>query len=89
MPDKKPRVVVMMEGGVIHDILSDLDTEVLVLDADTEGGDEDRIQEIVLLDDKGNPSEMKEENYVLIWDVPGEPIIIEHYFKQVEEPKNG
>ena len=89
MSDSKPKVVVMVEGGVIHDILSNVAMEVLVLDADTEGADEDRIQEIVLLDDEGSPSDMKEENYVSMWDIPGETNIVEHYFKQVEEPKNG
>jgi hypothetical protein len=87
MPDEKTRIVVMMEGGLIHNILSSERIEVLVLDADTEGADEDRIQEIVLLDDEGNPSDMREENYVSTWDVPGEPNIVEHYFKQVGEEK--
>ena len=88
MSDSKPKVVVMMEGGVIHDILSSVPMEVLVLDADTEGADEDRIQEIVLLDDEGNPSDMREENYVSMWDVPGEPNNVEHYFNQVGEEKS-
>ena len=89
MSDSKPKVVVMVEGGLIHDILSNVAMEVLVLDVDTEGADEDWIKEIVLLDDEGNPSDMKEENYVSTWDVPGEPNIVEHYFKQSRETENG
>ena len=88
MSDSKPKVVVMMEGGVIYDILSSVPMEVLILDADTEGADEDRIQEIVLLDDEGNPSDMTEENYVSMWDVPGDPNIVEHYFNQAGEEKS-
>jgi hypothetical protein len=81
----RTRVVVMMEGGLIHGILSDVDTEVLILDADTEGADENQVKEIALLDDEGNLSNMKEENYISMWDVPGEPNIVQHYFKQARE----
>jgi hypothetical protein len=32
-----PRIVIEMEGGLIHDITANVKNEVLVLDADTEG----------------------------------------------------
>ena len=51
-----PRIVIEMEGGLIHDITANVKTEVLVLDADTEGGDEDRIKEITKWD--GNREEV-------------------------------
>jgi len=41
-----PRIVIEMEGGLIQNITANVKAEVLVLDADTEGGDEDRIKEI-------------------------------------------
>ena len=41
-----PRIVIEMEGGLIQEITANVKAEVLVLDADTEGGDEDRIREI-------------------------------------------
>ncbi len=41
-----PKIVIEMEGGLIQNITANVKLEVLVLDADTEGGDEDRIREI-------------------------------------------
>jgi hypothetical protein len=86
---EKARIVVMVEGGVVHDILSNVPADVLIFDADVEGVDEERIVKITLLDDAGNLSGMVEEVYVSTWDVPGEPSIVKHYLKQVEEPNNG
>ena len=80
----KPKVVVMMEGGMIHDIISNVALDVLLLDADTEGADEDEVKEIILLDEEGNSIDMREEYYVSTWDVPAVPITVEHYFKQME-----
>ena len=80
----RPRVVVVMEGGVINDIISNVSMDVLVLDSDTEGADEDRIKEIILLDEEGNSTDIREEYYVSTWDVPAVPITVEHYFKQIE-----
>ena len=54
-PTAQPaRVLVTMEGGLIQDVTSDLPVDVLVLDFDTDGADEDRIYAIPnppLLDD--------------------------------------
>jgi len=45
------RVVITMEGGLIQHIMADREgIEVMVLDFDTEGGDDDRIKEF-----EGNP----------------------------------
>ena len=41
-----PRIVIEMEGGLIQNMTANVKLEVLVLDADTEGGDEDAIREI-------------------------------------------
>ena len=45
------RVVITMDGGLIQHIMADQeDIEVMVLDFDTEGGDDERIKEF-----EGNP----------------------------------
>jgi hypothetical protein len=45
------RVVITMEGGLIQHIMADQeDIEVMVVDFDTEGGDDERIKEF-----EGNP----------------------------------
>ncbi|MFZ5451651.1 MAG: hypothetical protein ACOZF2_07245 [Thermodesulfobacteriota bacterium] len=45
------KVVITMEGGLIQHIMADQEgIEVMVLDFDTEGGDDDRIKEF-----EGNP----------------------------------
>ena len=45
------RVVIAMEGGLIQHIMADREgIEVMVLDFDTEGGDDERIKEF-----EGNP----------------------------------
>ncbi|MBI4966221.1 MAG: hypothetical protein HY913_23280 [Desulfomonile tiedjei] len=45
------RVVITMEGGLIQHIMADQEgVEVMVLDFDTEGGDDERIREF-----EGNP----------------------------------
>jgi hypothetical protein len=45
------RVVITMDGGLIQHIMADQESiEVMVLDFDTEGGDDERIKEF-----EGNP----------------------------------
>jgi len=72
-----PRIVIEMGGGLIQDITANAKTEVLVLDADTEGGDEDRIREIANWD--GSKEEVNsrgiEEPEVL-------PEYVDFYFNQ-------
>ena len=41
-----PKIVIEMEGGLIQNITGNVKVAVLILDADTEGGDEDAIREI-------------------------------------------
>ena len=41
-----PRIVIEMEGGLIQTITANVKAEVLILDVDTEGGDEDAIREV-------------------------------------------
>jgi hypothetical protein len=43
MPSTYPVVVLCMEGGVIHEVIGNAPLRVVVLDADTEGGDEENI----------------------------------------------
>ena len=74
---RNPRVVIEVEGGLIQNITANVKTEVLVLDADTEGGDEDRIKEITNWD--GSKEEVNsrgiEEPEVL-------PEYVDFYFNQ-------
>ena len=72
-----PRIVIEMEGGLIQDITANVKTEVLVLDADTEGGDEDRIKEVTNWDGS------KEEVYSSGIDEPEVlPEYVDFYFNQ-------
>ena len=72
-----PRIVIEMEGGLIQEITANVKAEVLVLDADTEGGDEDRIREI------SNWDGSKEEVYSGgIEEAEVLPEYVDFYFKQ-------
>ena len=66
-----------MEGGLIQNITASAKAEILVLDADTEGGDEDRIKKITNWD--GGKEDVYsrgiEEPEVL-------PEYVDFYFKQ-------
>jgi hypothetical protein len=72
-----PRIVIEMEGGLIQNITANVKVEVLVLDADTEGGDEDRIKEVTNWDGS------KEEVYSRGIDEPEVlPEYVDFYFSQ-------
>ncbi len=72
-----PRIVIEMEGGLIQVITANLRIQVLVLDADTEGRDEDRIKEIMNWDGS------KEEVYSGGIDEPEVlPEYVDFYFNQ-------
>ncbi len=74
---RTPRVVIEMEGGLIQNITSNVKTEILVLDADTEGGDEDKIREIANWDGS------KEEVYSRGIEEPEVlPEYVDFYFNQ-------
>ncbi len=75
--NSSPRIVIEMEGGLIQEITANMKVEVLVLDADTEGGDEDRIKEIANLDGS------KEEVYSRGIEEPEVlPEYVDFYFNQ-------
>ena len=77
---RTPRVVIEMEGGLIQNVTANVKGEVLVLDADTEGGDEDRIKEITNWDGR------KEEVYSGGIDEPEVlPEYVDFYFNQFVE----
>ncbi len=75
--NRSPKIVIEMEGGLIQEITANVKTEVLVLDADTDGGDEDRIREIANWDGS------KEEIYSSGIDEPEVlPEYVDFYFDQ-------
>jgi hypothetical protein len=66
-----------MEGGLIQNITANVKAEVLILDADTEGGDEDAIREVTNWDGS------KEEVYSRGIDEPEViPEYVDFYFNQ-------
>ena len=72
-----PRIVIQMEGGLIQNITANVKAEVLILDADTEGGDEDAIREVTKWDGS------KEEVYSRGIDEPEViPEYVDFYFNQ-------
>ena len=72
-----PRIVIEMEGGLIQNITASAKAEILVLDADTEGGDEDRIKKIINWDGS------KEEVYSRGIEEPEVlPEYVDFYFNQ-------
>jgi hypothetical protein len=74
---RTPRALIEMEGGLIQNITANVKVEILVLDADTEGGDEDRIKEIANWDGS------KEEVYSGGIDEPEVlPEYVDFYFDQ-------
>jgi hypothetical protein len=72
-----PRIVIEMEGGLIQNITANVKIEVLVLDADTEGGDEDRIRQITNWD--GSREEVYSSG---IEEAELFPDYVDFYFKQ-------
>jgi hypothetical protein len=72
-----PRIVIEMEGGLIQEVTANVKAEILVLDTDTEGGDEDRIREIANWDGS------KEEVYSRGIEEPEVlPEYVDFYFNQ-------
>ena len=75
-----PRIAIEIEGGLIQNITANVKAEVLILDADTEGGDEDAIREVT------NWNGSKEEVYSRGIDEPEIiPEYVDFYFNQFEE----
>ena len=72
-----PKIVIEVEGGLIQNITANVKAEVLILDADTEGGDEDAIREVTNWDGS------KEEVYSRGIDEPEViPEYVDFYFNQ-------
>lgn len=46
----KPTVVVVIEGGLVHSAIADVPASVVVVDLDTEGADEDKVERISGID---------------------------------------
>lgn len=53
---KKPRLVVVMEGGIIHGLVADAPIEVAVVDYDAEGAEPDFVSQVAQLDTDGSVS---------------------------------
>lgn len=53
---RKPRLVVVMEGGVIQALVADAPMEVAVVDYDAEGADPDFVSQVAQLDADGSIS---------------------------------
>lgn len=79
------KLVVMMSGGLVHEIFSNVAAEILIVDSDVEGCDE--VRRITEWDFKKNaPSEETFEVFdACPWTPFIEPAAVEHYFREMEE----
>jgi len=80
-----PRLVIFLEGGLIQDMCSSEEMEVLVLDYDVQGCD--KTKEIVEWDfSKKMPSEDDRDEVFdrVPWSSSIDPEAVEHYFEQME-----
>ncbi len=81
-PDTPPKVLIYMEGGLIQDVSVSQEMEVLILDHDTEGGDEENIKTIKYFPGDGR----EEEVYVMDKGiVQATPEWVEHYFNEARK----
>lgn len=84
------KLVVFMEGGLVQEILSNVATEVLILDEDVEGCDADDIRRAREWDfEKKAPSgDVTFRVYDRKpWDVDVFPNVVEHYFNEMAEER--
>ncbi len=79
------KLVVMVSGGLVQDIISNVPAEVLIVDSDVEGCD--RAKRITEWDFKKNaPSEETFEAFATSpWTPFIEPAAAEHYFREMEK----
>lgn len=75
-----PRVVVVMDGGLIHDVLCDSPVSVLVVDYDVEGADEDQVVEI-----RQNHNEDVAEATLSMWEPSPEMEFVQERFDEFAE----
>ena len=74
----KQRIVIFIEGGLVQRIEAEHGTEVVILDYDTQGGDDDRIQPIK--DVYGEVSEA----FVSYWWIEPDPETVEYFLNQIK-----
>ena len=73
------RVVIVIEGGVVQEVLSDEPIECMVIDHDTDGGDEDRL--VTFHSGEGKPFQAVAH----IWHTNVIPDMVATYFRQLTE----
>jgi hypothetical protein len=74
-----PKVLIWMERGLIQSIDATQEVEALVIDEDTEGGDEENIRTIKLFGDESKETDF----YTTYWGIiEPEPEVTEHYFNE-------
>lgn len=61
MSEKRPRVVIEIDGGLVQDVCSDVPIDVIILDYDVEGCDDDRVKTLDFMVDP-------REAYVSWWE---------------------
>jgi hypothetical protein len=71
------RMVIFTQGGLIQDIFTDFETDVVILDPDLEGGDDQEISSIQDMDGKSN------SYHVSKWNVPPDPKTTQHFIQQI------
>ena len=48
----KPKLIIILDGGIVRDVLSDKEFDVAVIDYDTDGMDEKELSEVPIGDEK-------------------------------------
>jgi len=83
-PAPTPRVVVVMDGGLIQDVMCDSPVSILVVDYDVEGADEDQVVEILqtLYEDYA-------EATLSMWEPSAELEFVQHRFNEYAEHRSG
>ena len=75
----KNRIVIFLEGGLIQRIEAEQGTEVVILDLDTQGGDDERIQPIRDVD--GEVSDA----FISRWWIEPDSETVEYFLGQIRE----
>jgi len=75
----KQRIVIFLEGGLVQRIEAEQGTEVMILDFDTQGGDDERIQPIRDIDGT------VEDVFVSRWWIEAHPETVEYFLNQIKE----
>jgi len=75
----KQRIVIFVEGGLVQRIEADRETEIVILDYDTQGGDSDEIKSIKDVDGE------VESVFVSRWWINPDPETVEYFMGQIKE----